>query len=1236
MMKTFHRRAIKLPKGTRTEHLILRPQPAYGSQGRVVVLKNGKEIGHFLLSDKQSLSDFTCTVRHRHLFLGLKSPASGSAERPIRTGAAGWVASAGAKVGRLRQKLGWMCQLMVVLVRICFSLACIRKPAVGDWKALDGLWGCPFGTKTWADWKNIPIFYILYDWLLGLLEDALSPFERPHSITITAAWQHTLCVAILGSGIFFVAACRLGWILLVYCYKGHHSYEAHLPSKHPLLHHMARHGGMIHADADPGASHRHMRHADSAFGDPTHAGSDFSVTHHGHVPHADSNHVTLAGPSRGNLKKAGEPGDTERRPATPSHPPQHLADGNRPPAAAFKELGEKASHEGKSSGGATSAEAKHKGIAAGRDVHFQEQPDSVGPNTPHKSGKHAAPDHVNATPADTPKGHPLPLLHPHNESTTPQSTNMPEEASFLDLPGTPDAASPSESSETLEDAPSSDVPDAPEDVVRKARLAEMRTALEEAGVETVSRADARIVSLQAENERLHLLLASSLAQLAAAQQGGGYFRRLFLSAARLAKSAFRQAAAERHRAEAALARLNSIQAEADQTASKAAQQEAALTRLTLTAEARVSELTADSKSLHAALEQTALVRDRREAAFVQATKMRSLTEQHLVKTRVQRDALLQALQQYEHQEDTGSSAVPTGDSALTSTATVSPATAEETKTPVHFSTMTQGATAAHEPATASGSAAVQGPATAGECHLAPASSLGATAEAGSATAQKSGVARNRGTALESAVAQDSATAVESKATAKVSTPVHASTTVKDCMIAPQDLGGINSATAAQGFATAGESRLATAQSLATAGESQLGAAPGFTTAAGSFSTAASHAAAQGSNAPDSIAAQESTSRLTESSAFAEDCDNDDKSSIIADMHAADTNTANEITTSADLHQTINQAQTHDQMQTCPKAQTHDKNQTRTQAQNLSLSDSQHALSSPAALAKASAYTDRQTDQLQIAALHAQDDVRLQQLQRDLESKDQVIMQQAAAITNHALKTSGQTLKLQQLQTQLRARELAWLLFEIRLVPTRGFKNGQYDMPYNAKQIDEGGSAQIYLETLYGERHATKYPKKGAEAVGELAHELRMHLRCAGPKTVKILSVGMDKVPRGPMLSADVMCFSMELASQSLKAYIGQATGGFKGSNREGLTFELAHTKFILRQVVQAMQGVHGHATLHGDVKPDNFLVFMHEDSAQLESVKITDFGLARDLMEGCHHITPTNDGTRGTQGWISP
>ncbi len=46
---------------------------------------------------------------------------------------------------------------------------------------------------------------------------------------------------------------------------------------------------------------------------------------------------------------------------------------------------------------------------------------------------------------------------------------------------------------------------------------------------------------------------------------------------------------------------------------------------------------------------------------------------------------------------------------------------------------------------------------------------------------------------------------------------------------------------------------------------------------------------------------------------------------------------------------------------------------------------------------------------------------------------------------------------------------------------------------------------------------------------------------------------------------------------------------------------------------------HMHSTLQ---------VFVHEDLGKLESVKITDFGLARDLMEGCHHITPTTEGTR--------
>ena len=61
--------------------------------------------------------------------------------------------------------------------------------------------------------------------------------------------------------------------------------------------------------------------------------------------------------------------------------------------------------------------------------------------------------------------------------------------------------------------------------------------------------------------------------------------------------------------------------------------------------------------------------------------------------------------------------------------------------------------------------------------------------------------------------------------------------------------------------------------------------------------------------------------------------------------------------------------------------------------------------------------------------------------------------------------------------------------------------------------------------------------QGLKAYSDLAHELQSHLRCAGPNTVEILSVGMDKIPRGPKLSANIVCFSMELASCSLTDYI---------------------------------------------------------------------------------------------------
>lgn len=76
------------------------------------------------------------------------------------------------------------------------------------------------GMQTWADWKNIPLFYFMYVWLVGMLVDTLSPTERPHSITFSMAWHQILSVALLGVALFLTTVVRLVWLVLVYCCLG--------------------------------------------------------------------------------------------------------------------------------------------------------------------------------------------------------------------------------------------------------------------------------------------------------------------------------------------------------------------------------------------------------------------------------------------------------------------------------------------------------------------------------------------------------------------------------------------------------------------------------------------------------------------------------------------------------------------------------------------------------------------------------------------------------------------------------------------------------------------------------------------------------------------------------------------------------------------------------------------------------------------------------------------------------
>ena len=80
-------------------------------------------------------------------------------------------------------------------------------------------------------------------------------------------------------------------------------------------------------------------------------------------------------------------------------------------------------------------------------------------------------------------------------------------------------------------------------------------------------------------------------------------------------------------------------------------------------------------------------------------------------------------------------------------------------------------------------------------------------------------------------------------------------------------------------------------------------------------------------------------------------------------------------------------------------------------------------------------TDAETDMIQIPALHLQSS-DLQRLQRELSTKNDTIQDQGRQITEHAVKSSGQKVLIQQLRATVQAWELPALLFNISMLPTK--------------------------------------------------------------------------------------------------------------------------------------------------------------------------------------------------------
>jgi serine/threonine protein kinase len=124
-------------------------------------------------------------------------------------------------------------------------------------------------------------------------------------------------------------------------------------------------------------------------------------------------------------------------------------------------------------------------------------------------------------------------------------------------------------------------------------------------------------------------------------------------------------------------------------------------------------------------------------------------------------------------------------------------------------------------------------------------------------------------------------------------------------------------------------------------------------------------------------------------------------------------------------------------------------------------------------------------------------------------------------------------------------------------------------------------------------------------------------------------IGLDPFARPPYL---IMEF---VDGESLRSLIDQ--------HADGLPIRAAVE--ILRGIIQALSAAHACGVIHGDVKPANILVEMHDgiDELSAEMVKVTDFGLLRtdksfvdEMIQSVSLLTDEAARLAGTLAYMSP
>lgn len=166
-----------------------------------------------------------------------------------------------------------------------------------------------------------------------------------------------------------------------------------------------------------------------------------------------------------------------------------------------------------------------------------------------------------------------------------------------------------------------------------------------------------------------------------------------------------------------------------------------------------------------------------------------------------------------------------------------------------------------------------------------------------------------------------------------------------------------------------------------------------------------------------------------------------------------------------------------------------------------------------------------------------------------------------------------------------------------------------------KRIGRGGMGSVYLATRQADRQSVAikvlapFMAEDAAGLARFTREVRAASRVRNPNVIRILGSSEENG-----------------IHYSLMEYIdGENLGDLL--KRDG-RLAVGHAAYIGREVARGLAALHAEGILHRDVKPSNILI------ASDGSVKITDFGIARDVYER-HRLTAPGD-LLGTLGFAAP